>query len=376
MAHLLTRPAVLRPLTFATEETQALHSWSRVSSAGQSVVLEALKILGPKLGTPFPSSPAQLSTRRPNSTQDLSSPRPMLAVGSGAEKVLGVGTRPRELPSTQELLIFLQELREEGHRATVLRSKDVYGYRSVLSCPLTQDKLRALEKNQRPAAKRRGRKPLARKREVHPSWRTAQRSSPRIQGTCPPEAPLGPPSAVSKTAGEAEPRAPQPCLRLTSLQGLPGAPTARLQIHTSWEPSSGPHIQQPLPPPPALSGIPLHPTQTNGEAPTSAAVALLRHRGLSCPVRHDGALIGDSAPVLYGPHTELSSNWAHGARGSHPQGSSSRRGLASLRRKVIKVDHSRSVADARRKAQKILQLNLSPVIHIQPLVIREYRHLQ
>ncbi|CAL8336052.1 unnamed protein product [Lota lota] len=373
MANLLTRPAVLRPLTFATEEKQALHSWSRVSSAGQSVVLEALKILGPKLGT---STPAQLSTKRPNSTQDLPSPRPnsqqvLLAVGSGAEKVLGAGARPRELPSTQELLIFLQELRDEGHHATVLLSKDVYGYRSALSCPLTQDKLRALEKSQRPTAKRRGRKPPARKREVHPSWRTAQRGSPRIQGTCPPEAPLCPPSApVSRTQ---EPCTPQPCLRLTNLQGLPGAPTARLQIHTSWEPSSRPHAQQHLPPPPALSGIPLHPSQTNGEAPTSAAVALLRPRGLSCPVRHDGALIGDSAPVLDGPHAELGSNGVHGA---HPQGSSSRRALASLRRKVIKVDHSRSVADARRKAQKILQLDLSPVIHIQPMPIKDYRHLQ
>ena len=374
MAHLLTRPAVLRPLTFATEEKQALHSWSRVSSAGQSVVLEALKILGPKLGPPH-TPPAQLGTRRSNSGQDLPSTRPnrqqvLQAVGSGAEKVLGMGARPRELPSTQELLIFLQELREEGHQATILRSKDVYGYRSALSCPMTQDKLRALEKSQRPTAKRRGRKPPARKRDVHPSWRKAQRGSPRIQGTCPPEAPLCPP--LSPVSWTQEPCAPQPCLRLTNLQDLPGAPTARLQIHTSWEPpsSSGPHAQQHLPPPPALSGIPLHPSQTNGEAPTS----LLRPCGLSCPVRHDGALIGDSAPVLYGPQAGLGSNGVHGA---HPQGcSSSRRVLASLRRKVIKVDHSRSVADARRKAQKILQLDLSPVIHIRPMPIKDYRHLQ
>ncbi|XP_030231053.1 uncharacterized protein ccdc71 [Gadus morhua] len=374
MANLLTRPAVLRPLTFAMEEKQALHSWSRVSSAGQSVVLEALKILGPKPGPPHPGTPAQLGTRRSNSTQDLPSPRPnsqpvLLAVGSGAEKALGMGTKPRGLPSTEELLIFLQELREEGHKATVLRSKDVYGYRSALSCPLTQDKLRALEKSQKPTAKRRGRKPPARKRDVHvhPSWRKAQRGSPRIQGTCPPEAPLCPPSApVSWTRG---PCAPQPCLRLTNLQDLPGAPTARLQIHTSWEPSSGPHSKQHLPPPPALSGIPLHPSQTNGEAPAS----LLRPWGLSCPVRHDGALIGDSAPTLYGPQAELGSNGVHGA---HPQGSGSRRAMANLRRKVIKVDHSRSVADARRKAQKILQLDLSPVIHIQPMPIKDYRHLQ
>jgi len=358
MTHLLNRPAVLRPLTFATDERQALHSWSRVSSAGQSVVLEALKVLGPKLGTPHPSSPTQLGTRRLNGTQDLSGPRP------GVEKV----PRPRELPGTQELLIFLQELREEGHGATVLRSKDVYGYRSALSCPLTQDKLRAPERSQRATAKRRGRKPLSRKREVHPSWSTAQRSSPRIQGTCPPEGPLCPPSASRRTADEVEVRVPQPCLRLTSLQDLPGAPTARLQIHTDWELSSGRHGHRPPFPLPALSGIPLHPSQTNGEAPTSTPVALLRHRGLSCPVRHDGALIGDSAPVLYGPHTEPSR--------AHPLVSSSRRAQASLRRKVIKVDHSRSVEDARRKAQKILQLDLSPVIHIQPLTIRHYRHPQ
>lgn len=342
-----------RPSEFCNEEQRAVHSWSRISSAGHNVLLDALKILSPM-------------------SHDLS--------------------------GTEDLVTFLQELSEEGHKPTVLRSKDVYGYRSCTNQPLTEDMLKTANRNVRPTAKRRGRKP--KKREVHPSWNTSERSSPRIQGVRPPELLVDHHTVVcsrtpNRTVGMSQKLQVQPCLRLTNIEGLSGFHTARLQIHTTWESSSGaPSVaflqQQQLP---TLSGIPLQPSQNGGGAPTKA-VALFSQKSLSCPIRLDGALIGDSAPVFYAngrafpqTHTELTSNgWR--SNGFPPDGrgpkelsnlSRQRNGWKdknSLRWKVIKVDDSRSVADARRKAQNILQVNLSPVIQIQPLnhVLRDFRY--
>ncbi|KAG8007952.1 Coiled-coil domain-containing protein 71 [Nibea albiflora] len=268
MADTARGPVVGRPLAFANEERRAVHSWSRISSAGHNVLLDALKILSPM---------------------------------------------SRDLSSSEDLVTFLQDLSEEGHKPTVLRSKDVYGYRSCTNQPLTEDKLKPPNRTVRPTAKRRGRRPIAKKRE---------------------------------------------------------------QQH-----------------PPTLSGIPLQPSQNGGGASTKA-VALFSQKSLSCPLRLDGALIGDSAPVFYAngrafpeTHTELTSNgWK--SNGFHRDGrgpkelnnpTRQRNGWKdknSFRWKVIKVDDSRSVAEARRKAQKILQVNLSPVIQIQPLnhVLRDFRY--
>ncbi|NXC22433.1 CCD71 protein, partial [Corythaeola cristata] len=67
-------------------EEKAVHSWSRISSAGQKVLEEALRVFNPM-------------------SKDLS------------------------VTETQ-LVAFIQGLKEEGYRPTVLRSKDVYGYSS------------------------------------------------------------------------------------------------------------------------------------------------------------------------------------------------------------------------------------------------------
>ncbi|XP_056129938.1 uncharacterized protein ccdc71 [Lampris incognitus] len=331
--------AVSRPLAFATEEQRAVHSWSRISSAGQTVLLEALQILSPM-------------------SQDLS--------------------------NTEELVAFLQELSQEGHKPTVLQSKDVYGYRSCMSQPLTEIRLKSLnDRTQKQTVKRKGKRSLTKKREVHPSWSMCEKSNPRIQGTRPPELLEEQQTVVcSKTTLQLKEASllsqAQPCLRLTNIQGMSGFHTARLQIHTTWDSSAEPTLipgaQQQHPP--LLSGIPSQPSQGGG-----GAVALFSQRSLSCPVRLDGALIGDSAPVLRSngrafpeTHTELSSNGWRG-NGAHR----SRRGpkedgqRTSLRWKVIKVDNSRSVTEARKKAQKILQVNLSPVIQIQPFVFRDCR---
>ncbi|XP_068171064.1 uncharacterized protein ccdc71 [Antennarius striatus] len=338
MANAVRGPVINRPLVFANEEQRALHSWSRISSAGHNILLDALKILNPM---------------------------------------------SRDVSSSEELFAFLQDLSDEGHKATVLCSKDVYGYRSCTSQPLTEDMLKPPNRNVRPTAKRRRKKPLTRKREVHPSWNTSERSSPRIQGIRPPELQVDQCTIIcsrapSKTVEVSEVLQLRPCLRLTNIKGLSGFPTARLQIS-----------QEQLPP--ILSGLPVQPSQNGCGAPTKA-VALLSQKNLSCPLRLDGALIGDSAPVFYAngrafseTRTEQTSNgWrSYGFKqddkdSKELNATRPRNGLKdknSLRWRVIKVDDSRSVAEARRKAQKVLQVNLSPVIQIQPLnhVLRDFR---
>ncbi|KAM5126913.1 coiled-coil domain-containing protein 71 [Mantella aurantiaca] len=68
-------------------EKKAVHSWSRLSSAGKSALEEALRVFNPM---------------------------------------------SRDLTDTEtQLVTFLQGLREEGYQATILSSKDVYGYKST-----------------------------------------------------------------------------------------------------------------------------------------------------------------------------------------------------------------------------------------------------
>lgn len=354
MADAVRGPMVGRPLVFASEERRAVHSWSRISSAGHNVLLDALKILSPM---------------------------------------------SRDLSSTEDLVTFLQELSEEGHKPTVLRSKDVYGYRSSTDQPLTEDMLKPTNRNIRPIAKRR-RRVRVKKREVHPSWNTPERSNPRIHGVRPPELVADHHAIIcsrtpSRTIEMSQVLQVQPCLRLTNIKGQSGCHTARLQIHTTWDQSCEPPpaIFPQQQHPPTLSGIPLQPSQNGGGGPTKA-VALFSQKSLSCPVRLDGALIGDSAPVFYAngrafpqTHTELTSNgWRtngfhRDGRGPKELNSQTRetngwKDKKGFRWKVVKVDDSRSVDEACRKAQKILQVNLSPVIQIQPLnhVLRDFRY--
>ncbi|XP_069592481.1 coiled-coil domain-containing protein 71 [Ranitomeya imitator] len=68
-------------------EEKAVHSWSRLSSAGKSAFEEALRVFNPM-------------------SKDLTD-------------------------TEMQLVTFLQGLREEGHQPTILSSKDVYGYNST-----------------------------------------------------------------------------------------------------------------------------------------------------------------------------------------------------------------------------------------------------
>ncbi|XP_044307833.1 coiled-coil domain-containing protein 71 [Varanus komodoensis] len=77
-------------------EEKAVHSWSRISSAGQKALEEALRVFNPM-------------------SKDLSD-------------------------TETQLVAFLQGLREEGYQPTILRSKDVYGYSSCTANMPSQKK--------------------------------------------------------------------------------------------------------------------------------------------------------------------------------------------------------------------------------------------
>ncbi|XP_013928087.1 PREDICTED: coiled-coil domain-containing protein 71 [Thamnophis sirtalis] len=77
-------------------EEKAVHSWSRMSSAGQKALEEALRVFNPM-------------------SKDLSD-------------------------TETQLVAFLQGLKEEGYQPTILRSKDVYGYSSCTANAPSQTK--------------------------------------------------------------------------------------------------------------------------------------------------------------------------------------------------------------------------------------------
>ncbi|XP_059520737.1 coiled-coil domain-containing protein 71 isoform X2 [Myotis daubentonii] len=80
-------------------EEKAVHSWSRISTAGKKALEEALLVFNPM-------------------SQDLSA-------------------------TEAQLVAFLQGLREDGFQPTILRSGDVYGYSSCTATPPSQTKLHA-----------------------------------------------------------------------------------------------------------------------------------------------------------------------------------------------------------------------------------------
>lgn len=80
-------------------EEKAVHSWSRISTAGKKALEEALLVFNPM-------------------SQDLRA-------------------------TEAQLVAFLQGLRDDGFQPTILRSGDVYGYSSCTASPPSQTKLQA-----------------------------------------------------------------------------------------------------------------------------------------------------------------------------------------------------------------------------------------
>ncbi|KAK2498786.1 hypothetical protein MC885_012560 [Smutsia gigantea] len=95
------RPAVPNAMSVVVQhvEEKAVHSWSRISTAGKKALEEALLVFNPM-------------------SQDLSA-------------------------TEAQLVAFLQGLRDDGFQPTILRSGDVYGYSSCTASPPSQTKLQA-----------------------------------------------------------------------------------------------------------------------------------------------------------------------------------------------------------------------------------------
>ncbi|XP_036386228.1 coiled-coil domain-containing protein 71 [Megalops cyprinoides] len=347
---------------------KAVHSWSRITSAGQTALAEALRVFSPM-------------------SKDLSD-------------------------TEMQLVSFLQGLKDEGHKPTVLKSKDVYGYKSCMTEPLSAEKMtktldltNKVAKVQR-STKRRGRKPLVKKKEVNytllsEAAKTIVKNQPKIMLTNLSQESVKRTVLSKPPILTVRPVQMQPCLKLTNVTGPSGGHTARLQIHSD-QGSRGvavanSHREA------TLSGIPVQPLETAGKTP-KAVVSDSLHL-TSCPVKVGVALIGDSAPVVCqnGRLLKESRNYkmvpvriskpsiANDKPGWRDNGTltvlnceqdldasrsvwamkgreDSRLNENNLRLKVIKVDDSITDEEVRRKAQKILQVNLSPVIQIQPLI--------
>uniref|UniRef100_A0A8C4TNS4 Coiled-coil domain containing 71 n=1 Tax=Erpetoichthys calabaricus TaxID=27687 RepID=A0A8C4TNS4_ERPCA len=267
-----------------TAEKKAVHSWSRISSAGETALLEALRVFSPM-------------------SKDL-------------------------LDTETQLVSFLQGLKEEGHKATILRSKDVM----VMS----------------------------------PAWLRLLASQ------------------SSSTSCIRDDQRMQPCLKLTKIAVPTGSPTAKLQIHSDFgalgisRPGSRIVPGEPLEKAP--NGLNWREREESNNCKTTL-VKNCKGSSTATPIRSN-VWRAKSVKVLNGQqeHDIIKRKRPEESAETHPR----KKGKAtvitdysqdkadlsknSLRSKVIKVDDSSSDEDVRRKAQKILMVNLSPVIEIRPLV--------
>lgn len=330
---------------------RVVHSWARFAPAGHTALEEALRVFNPM-------------------SKDLSN-------------------------TERQMMSFLQELRKEGAKPVILRSKDVYGYTSCTTEPISSKIGSKVQKVQKPC-KKRGKKGLSKTKDVNYSMlsRAAKdilQNQPKILLTNLSVDRLK--QNVATAMLDKRSVQAQQCLKLTNIKGLSGGHTARLQIHFGADSKSAPSFAAGRP-----SGIPYSPTENGSQ--TSNVVALDNKRVLSCPFKVDDALIGDSAPVVCqngfglkdgsiykniemvsGKPDVMTSGLDNGSvRRLHFQSFNwsqstltngqdvSRLNGNGLEWKVIKVDDSVTDEEVRRKAQKILQVNLSPVIQIHPLL--------
>uniref|UniRef100_A0A8C7W442 Uncharacterized protein n=1 Tax=Oncorhynchus mykiss TaxID=8022 RepID=A0A8C7W442_ONCMY len=172
-------------------------SWSRFTSAGQTTLLETLKAFSPM-------------------SDDL-------------------------FDSEKELATFIEGLKDEGHKPTVLKSKDVYGYRSCTSVlrPLvkTQSTLDIATSKVKKTGKRKSRKPLDKNTEINYALLSAAakvvlKNQPKILLTNLSKESLKQ-TVLSKPPDLAVgPVQMQSYIRLTNIIGPSTGHTARLQFHT------------------------------------------------------------------------------------------------------------------------------------------------
>ncbi|XP_018593046.1 coiled-coil domain-containing protein 71-like [Scleropages formosus] len=353
---------------------KAVHSWSRLTSTGKTALVEALRVFSPM-------------------SKDL-------------------------IDTEMQLVSFLQGLKEEGHKPTVLKSKDVYGYNSCTAEPLPEakfskpldppNKFPKVQKN----VKRRGRKTGSKKKEINYTLLNAAtkiilKNQPKILLTNLSSESL---KQTIHSSSVLTVRSVQPYLKLTNITGPSRSHMARLQIHTGLGSRSisvsGSHR------PPVLSRTSVQPLQNSRKIPKM--LALEKKRSVSCTVKvgtgltgacsldmyQNGRVLKESnsykmAPVKLGTLKVGNKKLAWGQKSpvrvrkrKRPEETEdkvlrkkAKSGLwvvksqddtrlneKNLRFKVIKVDDSITDEEVRRKAQKILRVNLSPVIEIQPLI--------
>ncbi|XP_039547204.1 uncharacterized protein ccdc71 isoform X2 [Pimephales promelas] len=231
---------------------RVVHSWARFAPAGHTALEEAMRVFNPM-------------------SKDLSN-------------------------TERQMMTFLQELRKEGAKPVILRSKDVYGYTSCTTEPISSKIGSKIQKVQKPC-KKRARKGLGKIKDVNYSMlsRAAKdilQNQPKILLTNLSVDRLK--QNVAKAMLDKHSVQAQQCLKLTNIKGLSGGHTARLQIHFGADSKSAPSFA--VGRPPDRSGIPYSPTENGSH--TSNVVALDNKRILSCPFKVDDALIGDSAPVV------------------------------------------------------------------------------
>lgn len=333
---------------------RAVLSWSRYATAGQTALKEALKVFNPI-------------------SQDLSE-------------------------TERQMVSFLQALKDEGRKPMVLRSKDVYGYRSCTTQLLTTEIGSKIPRMQKPS-KKRARKTFIKNKDASfgTTTKAILQNQPKILLTNLSVDSLKQTVSPKPSVPIASSLQVQQCLKLTNIKGVTGGHTARLQIHFGVDSQStiSPGVQCP----PTLSGIPHSPSEKITQ--TSSVVPLDNKRVFSCPVKVDDALIGDSAPIVCqngislneGKNVKVVSGksgvisnglnckdsdsvrrlncqsfgWSQPPLVTNGQDMSKLNGN-SLQWKVIKVDESVTDEEVRKEAQKILRVNLSPVIQIHPLL--------
>ncbi|EOB02906.1 Coiled-coil domain-containing protein 71, partial [Anas platyrhynchos] len=283
-------------------EEKAVHSWSRISSAGHKVLEEALRVFNPM-------------------SKDLSD-------------------------TETQLVAFIQGLKEEGYQPTILRSKDVYGYSSLSVV------LEALVPLKTPASRLESkltRGPLG----ISPSdLKLLQASGP------PRQFPSGKAAKICKRYKRLVKKAPTSATLTFNL--LKGPKGGVLQESNACKASG------------VLNGrITGSSSQGCTAAPPSKALKIRAKEALVRKTEwKDGSTYQETVGQKRKRAAEAREAPQRKRSNAIPVQSKSRRAQSTLnllKFRAIKVGNSSSDDEVRRRAQKILRVNLSPVIRIQPL---------
>ncbi|XP_042195688.1 coiled-coil domain-containing protein 71 [Callorhinchus milii] len=244
------------------------------------------------------------------------------------------------LNSERQLITFLHGLREEGYQPTILRSKDVYGYTSCTAETPTPTPTTPTPAQPGPTD---GQSPP---QATHPLPTPRQQPSSER----PTAAKDSRPNGWLKPNGSHGKLGSRPSSSLDAVGKMLGKSCHRASQRSSHG-SSAPGSKWKLTPEYGVARRPRHPERNPSKQETET---------------HSGK--GRMAEL---PGRNGTANSDYSEINEHSRQPSKSK-LQQLRSKVIKVDDSSSDEDVRRKAQKILRVNLSPVIKIRPITYPEH----